>query len=45
MDCIREKFTKIKKKGATRSSDLLETIHTDISEPLTSITCGNKLLD
>ena len=29
--CIKGKFTRTKKKGATRSSDLLEVIHIDIS--------------
>lgn len=36
IDCIREKLTKTKKKNATRSSDLLEVIHTDISGPYSS---------
>lgn len=31
VDCMRGKFTKTNKKGSTRSSDLLEIIHTDIS--------------
>ena len=35
-------ITKTKKKCATRSSDLLEIIHTDISGPLTPTICGNK---
>lgn len=33
--CVRGKFTKTKRKGSTRSKDLLEIIHTDISGPLT----------
>ena len=43
MDCIRVKFTKTSRKGATRSSEFLEIIHTDISGPLTSTIFGNKL--
>ena len=35
VDCIRGKLTKTKKIGATRSSDLLEIIYTDISGLLT----------
>ena len=42
VDCIRGKYTKRKKIGATRSSNLLEIIHTDISGPLTPTICGNK---
>ena len=30
VDCVRGKFTKTKRKGSTRSKDLLEIIHTDI---------------
>jgi len=30
MDCIKGKQTKHTKKGATRSTELLEIIHTDI---------------
>jgi hypothetical protein len=33
IDCIKGKFTKSIKKGATRSSGLLEIIHTDICGP------------
>ena len=42
VDCIRGKFIKKKKKGATRSSNLLEIIHTDISGPLSSTICSNR---
>ena len=42
VDCIRGKFTKIKKKGATRSSNVLETIHTDISGPFSPTICGYR---
>ena len=31
VDCIRGKLSKAKNKGASRSSDLLEIVHTDIS--------------
>ena len=34
MDCIKGKQTKHTKKGATRSNELLEIIHTDICGPL-----------
>ena len=34
MDCIKGKKTKHTKKGATRSNELLEIIHTDIYGPL-----------
>ena len=33
VDCIKDKQTKHTKKGATRSTQLLEIIHTDICEP------------
>ena len=33
MDCIKDKQTKHTKKGATRSTQLLEIIHTDICGP------------
>ena len=33
MDCIKGKQTKNSKKGANRSSDILEIIHTDICSP------------
>ena len=38
MDCIKGKQTKHTKKGATRSNELIEIIHTDICGPL-SIPC------
>ena len=38
MDCIKGKQTKHTKKGATKSNELLEIIHTDICGPL-SIPC------
>ena len=38
MDCIKGKQTKHTKKGATRSNELLEIIHTYICEPL-SVPC------
>ena len=38
MDCIKGKQTKHTKKGATRSDELLEIIHTDICGPL-SVPC------
>ena len=34
-------MTKIRKKAAVRSSDLLEVIHTDISGPYTATLCRN----
>ena len=34
LDCIKGKQTKHTKKGATRSNELLEIIHTDICGPL-----------
>ena len=45
VDCIRGKLTKTKKKSATRSSDLLEVMHTDISGPYSSTFCRNKYFD
>ena len=33
MDCIKGKQTNKSKKGANRSSDILEIIHTDICSP------------
>ncbi|KAK8946897.1 hypothetical protein KSP39_PZI006794 [Platanthera zijinensis] len=41
VDCCRGKMTKIKKKGSTRSSSLLEVIHTDISGPYSTTLCRN----
>jgi hypothetical protein len=34
IDCIKGKYAKTIKKGATRSTDILEIIHTDICGPL-----------
>ena len=42
VDYIKGKSTKTKKRGATRSNELLEIIHTDISGPYVSTLCGNK---
>ena len=39
--CCRGQMTKIRKKTAVRSSDLLEVIHTDISGPYTATLCRN----
>jgi len=39
---VRGKLTKTKKKGATRSQNLLEIIHTDISGSYSTTLCGNK---
>ena len=33
VDCVKGKFKKTKKKGATHSQNLLEIVHTDISAP------------
>ena len=41
VDCCRCKMTKIRKKTAVRSSDLLKVIHTDISGPYTETLCRN----
>ena len=41
VDCCRGKMTKIRKKIAVRSSDLLEVIHIDISGPYTATLCRN----
>jgi len=40
VDCIRGKFNK--KKGATRSSNILKIIHENISRPLNSTICGKN---
>ena len=41
VDCMKGKLTKTKKQqGATRSSELLELIHTDISGPYSHSLCG-----
>ena len=43
MDCIKGKLTKTRKQqGATRSSELLELIHTDISGPYSHSLCGKS---
>ncbi|RVW23656.1 Retrovirus-related Pol polyprotein from transposon TNT 1-94 [Vitis vinifera] len=42
VDCMKGKLTKNKKKGATRSQNLLEIVHTDISGPYSTTLCGNK---
>ena len=42
VDCVKGKLTKNKKKGATRSQNLLEIVHTDISGPYSTTLCGNK---
>ena len=42
VDCVKEKLTKTKKKGATHSQNLLEIIHTEISGPYSSTLCDNK---
>ena len=39
---MKGKLTKTKKNGATRSQNLLEIVHTDISGPYSSTLCGNK---
>ena len=42
VDYVKEKLKKTKKKGATRSQNLLEIVHTDISGLYSSTLCGNK---
>ena len=42
VDCIRRKLSKAKNKGASRSSDLLEIVHTDISGPYSTTICGSR---
>ena len=42
VDCVKGKLTKNKKKGASRSQNLLEIVHTDISGPYSTTLCGNK---
>ena len=42
IDCAKGKMTKTRKLGSTRSSELLEIIHTDISGPFDTTICGNK---
>ena len=46
VDCIKGKFTKTIKKGATRSSGLLEIIHTDICGPfpVKSVECFDSFI-
>nr|GEY15134.1 putative zinc finger, CCHC-type [Tanacetum cinerariifolium] len=42
VECIKGKMTKGNKKGATRSTGLLELIHTDICGPFPSVIGGHK---
>ena len=42
VDCVKGKLTKTKKKGATRSENLLEIVHTDSSGPYFTTLCGKK---
>ncbi|BFG20843.1 hypothetical protein CerSpe_071170 [Prunus speciosa] len=43
IECVKGKLTKTKKKGVTRSNDLLEIIHTDICGPFPHQTIdGNR---
>lgn len=42
IECIKGKFVKGNKKGATRSSALLEVIHTDICGPFSPRIGGHK---
>lgn len=43
IECVKGKLTNTRKKGSTRSSNLLELIHTDISGPFRCPTiCGNR---
>ena len=42
VDCVREKLTKIKMIGTTRSQHLLKIIHTDISGPYLTSICENR---
>ena len=39
---MKGKLTKTKKKGATRSQNLLGIVHTDISGPYSTTLCDNK---
>ena len=41
-DCVKGKLTKTKKKGITRSQNLLEIVHTDISGPYFATLCGDR---
>ena len=40
VDCIREKLSKTKNKGTSRSGVLLEIVHTDISGLYSTTICG-----
>ena len=42
IDCIKGKQTKHTKKGATRSTQLLEIIHTDICGPFDAPSIGGE---
>ena len=42
VDCIKGKQTKHTKKGATRSTELLEIIHTDICGPFDASSFGRE---
>ena len=42
VDCIKGQQTKHTKKGATRSEELLEIVHTDIYGPFDSPSFGNE---
>ena len=42
VDYNRGKLPKVKNKGASRSSDLLEIVHTDISGPYSTTICGSR---
>ena len=42
MDCIKVKQTKHNKKGATRSTQLLKIIHTDICGPFDAPSFGGE---
>ena len=42
IDCIKRKQTKHTKKGATRSTQLLEIIHTDICGPFDAPSIGGE---
>jgi hypothetical protein len=42
VDCIKGKQTKHIKKGATRSGELLEIVHTDICGPFDSLSFGKE---
>ena len=42
VDCVKGKLIKTKKNGATRSQNLLEIVHIDISGLYSTTLCGNK---